>query len=79
MKVQDLINKLNKLDPNLQIYGICDEDNLDSKIIDMIFDIEEISTNNAVLSRDEKRNPKITWSSEKGSQKIAVLSLTSVF
>ncbi|QRO13579.1 hypothetical protein I6J32_01470 [Moraxella osloensis] len=79
MKVQDLINKLNKLDPNLQIYGICDEENLDSKIIDMIFDIEEISTNNAVLSRDEKRNPKITWSSEKGSQKIAVLSLTSVF
>ena len=78
MKVQDLINKLNKLDPNLQIYGICDEENLDSKIIDMIFDIEEISTNNAVLSRDEKRNPKITWSSEKGSQKIAVLSLTSV-
>lgn len=79
MKVQDLINKLNKLDPNLQIYGICDEENLDSKIIDMIFDIEEISTNNAVLSRDEKRNPKITWSSEKGSQRIAVLSLTSVF
>ena len=79
MKVQDLINKLNKLDPNLQIYGICDEENLDSKIIDMIFDIEKISTNNAVLSRDEKRNPKITWSSEKGSQKIAVLSLTSVF
>ena len=79
MKVQDLINKLNKLDPNLQIYGICDEENLDSKIIDMIFDIEEISTNNAVLSRDENRNPKITWSSEKGSQKIAVLSLTSVF
>lgn len=56
MKVQDLINKLNKLDPNLQIYGICDEENLDSKIIDMIFDIEEISTNNAVLSRDEKKS-----------------------
>jgi hypothetical protein len=79
MKVRELIEKLEKLDPNLEILGYSEDEAIQRPGHGIrLFDVVTIEATNAIRSRDSERVPVITFDNENGRQ-VAVLELTIDF
>ncbi|WP_352338738.1 hypothetical protein [Psychrobacter sp. 16-MNA-CIBAN-0192] len=79
MKVSNLIDKLSKLDPNLEVYGICDEETIDAKELFFLFDIDSIDTARVVTGRDNSNKPVISFENSQDSREMAFINLTTIF
>lgn len=78
MNVSELIFMLSKLDPRALVLGACD-DMAGSKPIGepKFFLVESVGSIQAVLSRDDDRNPLVTMDSGPGSRIVAVIDLVT--
>jgi len=82
IKVKDLIDQLNKLDPTLDIYGYTEDDCLgtDGRPY-LVFSIESTEISIVERERDSKGRPllKFSDSEQKGAGKVAFINLSTDF
>ncbi|USW94157.1 hypothetical protein NHF39_22900 [Pseudomonas proteolytica] len=80
MKVKDLIEELQKLDPNLQVLAVCeDEGVVVSGYFVRPFEVTEVSAVSVEIERDDEgRRTMCSVPAEDGRQ-FAVIEITSVF
>ncbi len=78
MNVQELMNKLAKLDPKLPVICISEEEASvnNPQGLFVIVDVEELR---AKRDRNSDRIPMISYESGEGSKRLAVISITSDF
>lgn len=80
MKVKELIAKLEKLEPDLEIYGYTEDESLATPNKPFyVFDINSVDVQVAETFRDEDRSPSITFGESKNSRKLAFLNVTTDF
>lgn len=82
MKVKDLINQLNKLDPNLDVFCYTDDNCFaTNERSSYMFSIEEANVANVEGERNEKNQPIFRFCEEgkKGSRKIAIINISTDF
>lgn len=80
MKVKELIAKLEKLEPDLEIYGYTEDESLAKPNKPFyVFDINSVDVQVAETFRDEDRSPSITFGESKNSRKLAFLNVTTDF
>lgn len=78
MKVKELIEELQKLDPNLEVLVTSDDaDVVIQGYLVRPFEIYDVSAFNVELSRDDKRRPQIAAASEGEGRKFAIIEITS--
>jgi len=82
MKVKDLIEQLNKLDPNLELYGYTDDDCLaTSDRAYHVFSVESVDESVIESERDSKGRPIFRFSNmeAKESRKVAFINVSTDF
>ncbi len=80
MKVKDLISELEKIDPNLEIYGYSEDESIaTAKKPFRFFFVDSVSINLATLSRDANGSPQAKFDSSPGSQKLALITMVADF
>lgn len=80
MKVKELIAKLEKLEPDLEIYGYTEDESLAKPNKPFyVFDINSVDVQVAETFRDEDRSPSITFGESKNSRKLAFINVTTDF
>ena len=81
INVKDLIAELEKLDPNLDIYGYSDDPELVGENEGYkVFSVDSVDAHQVNKDRDElTRMPKLIFSAGEGSQKVALLNLSYRF
>lgn len=77
MKVQELINELSKLNPELEIVGYTEDEELSRHF--RLFDITDISAVHVETSRDDQYRPLMKFGKSEVSHEIALLSITAEF
>ncbi|MCV4285109.1 hypothetical protein [Pseudomonas capsici] len=80
MKVKELIEQLQKLDPNLDVYATCEDPGIlgENQLV-RPFDIVEASAVEVELSRDESRRPQISTVVAGEGRKRAIIEITADF
>jgi len=80
MKVKDLIKELQKLNPELDVYTLSEDDEITKgKNVAEVFGIKDINSAVVEVSRDEKYKPKfIFYPVEKGKE-VCFINFTSNF
>ena len=80
MKVRELQQQLNKLDPNLEVLCYCEDEILQSKgRMFRLFDIEAVSTTQAERVRLEDNTPYLKLGKGPDSEILANLEITLDF
>lgn len=80
MKVKELIAKLEKLEPHLEIYGYTEDESLAKPNNPFyVFDIDNVNVQVGNTFRDEKRSPCITFGESENSRKLAFINFTTDF
>ncbi|WP_085599790.1 MULTISPECIES: hypothetical protein [unclassified Pseudomonas] len=80
MKVKELIEKLQKLDSNLEIYVTSeDPDVVVPGYLVRPFEINDVSAFNVVTSRDVMRRPEISAAAEGEGRECAIIEVTADF
>lgn len=80
MKVKELIAKLEKLEPDLEIYGYMEDESLAKSNNPLyILDIDSVDVQVAEIYRDENRLPCITFGESENSRKLAFINVTTDF
>ena len=80
MKVKDLIFELEKIDPNLEIYGYSEDESIaTSKKPFHFFFVDSVSMNRAILSRSTDGSPQAQFDNGHGSQKLALINMVADF
>jgi hypothetical protein len=81
LQVKDLIAALEKLDPNLHIYGYSDDPELvGENEAYKVFSVDSVDANQVERDRDDLTGmPKLKFSDSKESQKVALLNLSYRF
>ena len=82
MKVKDLIAQLNKLDPDLELYGYTDDDSLaTSERAYHVFSIEGADISVIQRERDNNGRPVFRFSNieARESRKVAFINVTTDF
>lgn len=81
LKVKDLIAALEKLDPNLDIYGFSDDPELvGENEAYKVFSVDSIDAHQVERERDDLTGmPQLKFSAGEGSQKVALLNLSYRF
>ncbi|CAM3075275.1 hypothetical protein SHLO109777_16025 [Shewanella loihica] len=80
MKVKELLDKLSKLDPELQlIFSTDDEDVLNNRELFKLFDVQDISVIEAERTRDAYRKPTLKIGKSEGSVKMAMINISGDF
>ena len=80
MKVKDLIAKLEKLEPELEVYAYTEDESLAKPNKSLhVFDIDNVDVQVAEAFRDEDRSPCITFGESKSSRKLAFINVTTDF
>ncbi|WP_331831803.1 hypothetical protein VUG52_16630 [Pseudomonas sp. LH21] len=78
MKVRELIEQLQKLDPALDILVTTeDPDVVNQGYLVRPFEIYDVSAFNVELSRDTLRRPQIAYASEGEGRTCAIIEVTS--
>lgn len=78
MKVKELIEKLQKLDSNLEVLVTSeDADVVAPGCLVRLFEIYDVSALNVELSRDDMRRPQIAAAAEGEGRKFAIIAITS--
>lgn len=80
MKVKELIAKLEKLEPELELYGYTEDESLEKPNKPFhVFYIDSVDVHVAETFRDENRSPCITFGESKNSRKLAFINVTTDF
>lgn len=80
MKVKELIEKLQNLDPNLEIIVTSeDQDVVVPGYSVRPFVIHDVSAFNVVTSKDEMRRAEIVAAAEGEGRKCAIIEITTIF
>lgn len=80
MKVKELIEKLEKLEPDLEIYGYTEDESLAKQSKPFhIFDLDSVDVQVAETFRDENREPAITFGESENSRKLVFINVTTDF
>lgn len=80
MRVKDLIEKLENLEPDLEIYGYTEDESLARQNKPFhIFGIDSVDVQVAETFRDENRAPAITFGESENSRKLVFINVTSDF
>ncbi len=80
MKVKELIAKLERLDPDLEIYGYTEDESLEKPNKPFhVFDIDSVDVQVAEIFRDENRSPRITFGESKNSRRLAFINVSTDF
>lgn len=78
MKVSQLIEQLQKLDPGLEVLVTTeDPDVVNPGYLVRPFEIHDVSAFSVELSRDEMRRPQLAAASEGEGRKCAIIEITS--
>ncbi len=76
MKVKELIAKLEKFNPNLDLVLYLDADNY-LKTQSQLFEIENISVNNVVFSRNSDNKPILIFENSNRSEEAVIIKILS--
>lgn len=80
MRVRDLIQKLQKLDPELQLLAVSeDEEIVEAGQLMRFLDVDDVSTMTGVTSRDSWGRMGIALGNAPGAQTIATLNVVVHF
>lgn len=80
MKVKELIEKLQKLDPNLDVCVTCDDPDVrDENQLVRPFEIDQISVVEVELSRDANCRPQIAATAAGEGRQCALIELLADF
>lgn len=81
LQVKDLIAALEKLDPNLHIYGFSDDPDLVSRDeAYKIFSVDSVNAQNVEKGRDDLTGmPSLKFSTAEGSQEVAFVNMSYRF
>lgn len=80
MKVKDLIAKLEKLEPELEVYAYTEDVSLAKPNTPFhVFDIDSVDVQVAETFRDDNGSPCITFGESKSSRKLAFINVTIDF
>ncbi|KPM57834.1 hypothetical protein HB13667_29100 [Pseudomonas putida] len=80
MKVKDLVEQLQKLDQNLNVYVTCDDPEVTGPdYFVRPFFIQDVGVVEVELTRDENRRPEIAATAAGDGQKCALLEITGQF
>lgn len=80
MKVKDLIEQLQKLDPNLQVLAACeDEGVVVPGYFVRPFEVTEVTSVSVEIDSDDKGRRAMCAVPVENGQKYAVIEITSVF
>lgn len=82
LKVKDLIAKLNELDPNLEIFGYTEDQNLAA--VDRpyhVFSIENVDVTTIESERDSQHRPVFNFceAGKSGSRAVAFVNISTDF
>lgn len=80
MKVRDLIEALNKVDADLEIYGYTEDEALvTQQHLFRVFFVDGTDVTSAETSRGDDGEPMLRFGSGEGARKLAFLNLTTDF
>ncbi|VVP66143.1 hypothetical protein [Pseudomonas fluorescens] len=80
MKVKDLINQLQKLDPNLQVLAACEDEGVVVQgYVVRPFEVTEVSSVSIEIDSDDEGRRTMCSVPVEDGQKFAVIEITSVF
>lgn len=78
MKIKELVEELQKLDPEKSIYGYCEDEDLKVEGKDVqIFSISKVSEVEAEPSRPDSGKPWLKFGRSESSEKFVLLEITS--
>gem|GEM_PF-925474 len=80
MNVKDLIQILEKYDPEIEVLGYSeDQELLTGKQGFKLFEILDVTANDAEKCRDEKGKPSLKFTTSEKSQKHVLMEITTDF
>lgn len=79
MKVKELIAELEKLDPNKEIYGLCEDLEITKEKFVEIFSVERIDSVEVKMGRNSKGTHDFTLFPKEGGEDNYFLYLTNNF
>lgn len=80
MKVKDLIQELQKLNPELDVYTLSEDNEITKgKNVAEVFGIKDVSSMVVEVSRDEQYKPKFVFYPVEKGQEVCFINFTSDF
>lgn len=80
MKVRDLIEQLGKLDPELELYGYCEDASIATEAKPYhLFWVDDVSVSHVVRGRAEDGSPFATFDFGPDAVPLALVNMTSDF
>lgn len=79
MKIKDLLNELSKLDPDLELILLTEDEGLIQKgSLFKLFELLSVSDSEAEMCRLEDGDPSLRFCKTKLSKKLAIMEITSL-